>query len=131
LLSKDITDVAVDVNNGNVTLTETVFSIWQKEEADEIARGLQDVVAVSNRIEVHSDIEDEQLINEVRSRVNNYVFYTIFDIIQAGIDNGVVTLTGEVTQPYKAREISRMVSKLPGVRATKKRDQGPPLFDLR
>jgi hyperosmotically inducible protein len=117
LLSKDIIDVSVDVTDGNVTLTGSVPNIWQKEEAANIAKELRDVVSVSNRIDVRSDIDDEQLIDEVQNRVNNYVLYTMYDIIQARVHNGIVTLSGEVTQPYKAQDIERMVSKLPGVQA--------------
>jgi len=59
---------------------------------------------------------DEMLANEIAKRVRQYVFYTIYDDIEASVHDGVVTLTGKVTMPYKASEIGDLVSRVPGVR---------------
>jgi hyperosmotically inducible periplasmic protein len=57
-----------------------------------------------------------QLFNDVAKAVNNYAYFTIFDDISADVDNGVVTLKGRVTQPYKMNEIVKRVEKVDGVR---------------
>jgi hypothetical protein len=43
------------------------------------------------------------------------VFYTIYDNVEGAVHDGVVTLTGKVTMPYKAPEIGDLVARVPGV----------------
>ena len=43
-------------------------------------------------------------------------FYGIFDYVDGGIDDGVVTLTGYVTHEYKAGQMVELVSRVQGVR---------------
>ena len=57
-----------------------------------------------------------QLFNDVAKTINNYAYFTIFDDVGADVDNGVVTLHGRVTQPYKMNEIVKRVEKVDGVR---------------
>jgi hyperosmotically inducible protein len=47
--------------------------------------------------------------------VNRYSFFTIFDDVSADVTDGVVTLTGKVTQPYKSTDIARRIAKVDGV----------------
>ena len=41
------------------------------------------------------------VFKEVSNQVTRYVNFTVFDNVAASIDNGTVTLTGQVTMPYK------------------------------
>src|SRR5258708_12856009 len=59
---------------------------------------------------------DEMLANAIAKQVRNYVFYTIYDDVQGSVHDGVVTLSGKVTMPYKASEIGKLVARVPGVR---------------
>jgi len=59
---------------------------------------------------------DQQIRSEVEQTLSRYVFYTIFDDVQGTIRNGVVTLTGHVTAPYKASEMANLVKRVSGVR---------------
>ena len=59
---------------------------------------------------------DQQLANEIAKRVQEYVFYTIYDDVEGSVHDGVVTLTGKVTMPFKATEIADLVKRVPGVR---------------
>lgn len=52
----------------------------------------------------------------VAREVNRYVNFTIFDDVSASIDNGVVTLTGRVTMPYKKNDLERRVASVDGVK---------------
>ncbi|HEY7449198.1 MAG TPA: BON domain-containing protein [Vicinamibacterales bacterium] len=63
-----------------------------------------------------ADRRDLRLLDEVAKKVNTYAWFTVFDDINASIDNGVVTLTGKVTMPYKRNEIAKRVAKVDGVR---------------
>jgi len=56
-----------------------------------------------------------QVLNDVFKQVNTYSMFTIFDDVSASIDNGVVTLSGKVTMPYKRQEIEKRVAKVDGV----------------
>jgi hyperosmotically inducible periplasmic protein len=59
---------------------------------------------------------DKQIRAEVEQKLSRYVFYSIFDDVQGTIRDGVVTLTGNVTAPYKATEIANLVKHVSGVR---------------
>ena len=67
------------------------------------------------------DRENLQVYRDVQRQVLRYSHFTIFDSVQAQIDEGVVTLTGKVTMPYKRDEIARRVAKVNGVREVRNR----------
>lgn len=56
-----------------------------------------------------------ELFRQVQTQVLQYPHFTIFDTVNTRIDNGVVTLTGRVTMPYKRTDIEKRVAKVPGV----------------
>jgi hyperosmotically inducible protein len=75
--------------------------------------------------------KDLQIYNDISKTVNQYVFFTIFDDINANMENGTVTLTGKVTMPYKRNEIEKRVAKVDGVQRVVNRIEVLPvsLFD--
>ena len=60
--------------------------------------------------------EDLQVFRDVSRQVLRYPQFTIFDSINAQVDDGVVTLTGRVTMPYKRNAIAERIAQIPGVR---------------
>lgn len=62
------------------------------------------------------DRRDVRLADEIVRQVNTYPQFTIFDDINAQIDQGVVTLTGKVTMPFKKKDIANRIAKIDGVR---------------
>jgi hyperosmotically inducible protein len=62
------------------------------------------------------DRRDERLGDAIVRQVNNYPQFTIFDDVNARIDQGVVTLTGRVTMPYKKKDIGKRIAGIDGVR---------------
>lgn len=56
-----------------------------------------------------------QVFNDIAKQVQRYVYFTIFDDVNASIDHGVVTLTGRVTMPFKKDEIEKRVARVDGV----------------
>jgi hypothetical protein len=58
---------------------------------------------------------DRQLFDAVAKSVNHYAQFSIFDNVDASVKNGVVTLTGQVTMPYKRDEIAKRIARLDGV----------------
>jgi hyperosmotically inducible protein len=59
--------------------------------------------------------KDLQILNDVSDTVNGYTQFTIFDDVAANVTNGVVTLTGRVTMPYKRTDIEKRVAAVAGV----------------
>jgi hyperosmotically inducible protein len=55
------------------------------------------------------------VFKDVSNQVTRYVNFTVFDNVAASIDDGAVTLTGQVTMPYKKDDLVRRVSKVDGV----------------
>ena len=60
--------------------------------------------------------EDLQIFHDVSKQVLRYTRFTIFDSVHANVTDGVVTLTGKVTMPYKSRDLEMRVLKVAGVR---------------
>jgi hyperosmotically inducible periplasmic protein len=60
--------------------------------------------------------KDFQIFKDVASSVERYTRFTIFDDVNAQVRDGVVTLTGRVTMPYKRDDIGRRVAGVEGVR---------------
>lgn len=65
------------------------------------------------------DRRDVQLAQDVGKVLNDYVRFTIFDDVNASIENGVVMLAGKVTMPYKKNDIERRVGKIDGIRSVR------------
>jgi len=61
------------------------------------------------------DRKDLQVFNDISSAVNSYTRFTIFDDVNAGVKDGVVTLTGKVTMPFKRDDIEKRVAGIDGV----------------
>lgn len=58
---------------------------------------------------------DGVIFRDVAAQVSSYPRFTVFDDIQASVSQGVVTLYGKVTMPYKRDDIARRVTKVAGV----------------
>jgi hyperosmotically inducible protein len=57
-----------------------------------------------------------QIYRDVEKQVLRYPHFTIFDSVHAQIDDdGVLTLTGKVTMPYKREDIAKRVARVAGI----------------
>jgi hyperosmotically inducible periplasmic protein len=65
--------------------------------------------------------KDFQVLKDVVKSVDRYTQFTIFDDLNASVKDGVVTLTGRVTMPYKKDDLERRIAKIDGVQSV--RDQ--------
>ena len=70
------------------------------------------------------DREGLQIFNDISKQVTRYKQFTIFDSIDASIDDGAVVLSGWVTMPYKKADLERRVAKVDGVTSVKNDIQG-------
>jgi osmotically-inducible protein OsmY len=108
---------SVTVSGGVIMLSGTVSSLWLKEET--INRALK----VPGRTELQSDIvinraeSDEKLAAEVVKRITSYDRFTVYDDFQGRVKNGVVFISGAVTEENKLTDIVERVAKIKGVQA--------------
>ncbi len=70
---------------------------------------------------------DSQIFKDISKEVLTYTQFTIFDDVAANVHDGVVTLTGNVTMPYKRDDIGRRVAKIEGVAKVDNRIQVLPV----
>jgi hyperosmotically inducible protein len=69
-------------------------------------------VALAESIDTRKDF---QVLKDVAKSVERYTRFTIFDDVSASVKDGVVTLTGKVTMPYKRSDIEKRIAKVNGV----------------
>ena len=65
--------------------------------------------------------KDLQIANDISTTVNRYANFTIFDDVTMDVNEGVVTLGGKVTMPYKRDDIGKRVAKIEGVKEIRNR----------
>jgi hyperosmotically inducible periplasmic protein len=71
--------------------------------------------AAQDRPETSARI-DTRIANEIGRKIDQYPQLTIFDHVSGTVENGVVTLTGKVTMPFKKDDIGRQAARVNGVR---------------
>ena len=59
--------------------------------------------------------KDLQVVKDVGTSIERYTAFTIFDDVSMGVTDGVVTLSGSVTMPYKREDIDKRVRRVAGV----------------
>jgi osmotically-inducible protein OsmY len=70
---------------------------------------------------------DDIIAADVANIIGNHSLYSIYDLVGVEVENGVVTLSGVVTEPYKSSSFERAVHKrLPDVQVINKLDVLPP-----
>lgn len=109
--------VRATVQRQRVTLSGTVPSLWEKQRAVKQVLEVEHVRSVLSRLVIASRESDAELEEEVVKRVRRYVYYTIFDNTAVRVDQGVVTLIGQVREGIVKRDLARIVSQVPGVKA--------------
>ena len=62
-----------------------------------------------------ADRENLAIFQDVSRQVLRYPHFTIFDSVHAELREGVVTLSGRVTMPYKREAIARRVANVEGI----------------
>jgi hyperosmotically inducible protein len=78
--------------------------------------GLLLTASVALASPIQTERKDFQVFKDVATSVERYTQFTIFDDVNASVKDGVVTLTGWVTMPYKRDDIGKRVAKIDGVR---------------
>ena len=58
---------------------------------------------------------DSRLAHDISREISTYPRLTIFDDVNISVLNGVVSLAGKVTMPFKREDLERRVAKIDGV----------------
>jgi osmotically-inducible protein OsmY len=109
-------DVRVSVTDGAVTLEGTASRMDAALAAERAAR--KESKTVVNQLTVVPDVarKDSEIRKDVEHRILTYAWYTVFDSIAAGVEDGVVTLKGSVRQPWRKTDIEDRVASIDGVK---------------
>jgi hyperosmotically inducible protein len=63
------------------------------------------------------DRRDLRLGVEISRSLTRYTHLTIFDDVNAVVENGAVVLSGKVTMPYKKNDLEKRIARIDGVRS--------------
>ena len=109
-------EIHVSVDTGQVTLTGGVRTLDAFRRAEKAAA--KESKRVVNRIEVLPEPRSDASIREAAAdAVLGYAWYTVFDDVELGVQDGVVLLRGSVQQPNRKQEIEDRLARIDGVRA--------------
>jgi len=113
-------EIGVIVKDGVVTLTGSVDNYMKKSEAETAAKNVKGVKAVVEKIEVKytsswSKKTDADIANEVISALR-WSWNVPNDVVKAKIENGWVTLDGDLTWNYQREAARNAVKNLEGVK---------------
>lgn len=112
------TEVGVSVTNGIVTLTGIVDSFVKKLEAEKAAKRVYGVKAVAENIHVKLDSSGKKSDAEIAQSILDTLRWQSTvpsDQIKILVENGLVTLSGEVEWDYQRTAARTAVSNLAGV----------------
>jgi len=114
----NVTEIGVTAKDGVITLTGIVDSYIQKSEAENIAKNVSGVKAVVEKIEVQYGSNGKITDNEIANEVLN-AFKWNWEVpnnkVKVKVENGWVTLEGELQWNYQKGAAKKAVSSLTGV----------------
>ena len=114
----DAATIGVAVENGVVTLSGHVPSYAAKLAAERAARRVKGVQAIAQEIEVRYASDKKTADDEIAKRAVSIIKWdamTPSDTIQATVQKGWVTLSGEVEWQYQRKAAEDAVRRLSGV----------------
>ncbi len=113
---RSLRDLEVTVVGDEATLAGRVSTFWDKHRAIERALGVDGISFVASEIIVPVEEDQQRLADEIGRQVQRYPHYTIWDVINGRVNDGVVTLFGTVTpERNKEGELFERIAKIRGV----------------
>lgn len=110
--------IGVTANAGVVTLTGHVESFAEKHAVEEATRRVKGVKAVAEELEVRLPVETKRSDDEIAAAAIDRLGWDVSvprDAVKINVEQGWVTLTGEVTWHYQKAAAAEDVRRLFGV----------------
>ena len=111
-------EIGVSVKNGIVTLTGIVDSYWKKLAAENAAKKISGVMAVVQKIEVKLSAVGKRTDTDIAQAIQNAFRWSVLvpkDKIKVKVEDGWVSLEGDVEWEYQKNAARKSVEKLEGV----------------
>ena len=112
-------DLAVGVRDGVVTLAGYVDSYADKWRAERVVSKVKGVKAVVNELEVRLSSSSQRTDPEIARAAVNALQWNVLvphDRIQVAVEDGWITLRGEVDWYYQKEEAERTVRNITGIK---------------
>ncbi len=119
LRKSEFNHVRASVNDGAVTLQGNVALYKQKLDAEKKVRKQDHVTSVNNQIQVAGvTLPDSELHERLAKALayDRYGYGHVFNVLNIGVNGGVVTLAGEVRTPVDLESALGIVETTPGVK---------------
>ena len=114
-IKKEVVEVVA--SDGVVVLRGKPRHIYAKMKVIEVVLGVKGVKEVESNLEIAGAESVKEFIKELRKSVINYSRYSVFDDLSFKIPKeGVVFLSGYMTNSDKKEEVEKRVSQVRGVR---------------
>jgi len=114
LSDKRIRGIKAAAHDGSVTLAGQVASIGAKQDVVAEILKVDGVRELVSELTIGKAENDRALAERVADQMRRSSYFTVFDDVGIGVDNGVVTLTGYVTQPIKSEDLAKRASHVGG-----------------
>jgi len=114
LSQRRVRGIKVAAHDGSVTLAGPVASVGAKQDLVAEVLKVDGVREIVSELTIGRAENDRALAERVADQVRRSSYFTVFDDVEINVDNGVVTLTGYVTQPIKSEDLARRVSHVDG-----------------
>lgn len=111
-------EIGVSVKNGIVTLTGIVDSYWKKIDAENTVKKVSGVTTVVQKIEVRLSDSGKRRDTDIAEAIQNAFKWSVLvpkDKIKVKVEDGWVTLEGDVEWEFQRNAARRAVEKLEGV----------------
>jgi osmotically-inducible protein OsmY len=130
----DATDIAIAVKDGVVTLTGFVRSFRQRRKAEQDVKHVAGVIGMANNIEVRLPIVHRRPDPEIARNAVEEIQRDLpssWENIRVIVEDGWLTLEGEVEWHYQCERAEKAVWRVPGVKGVinniQVRPQVPPV----
>jgi osmotically-inducible protein OsmY len=114
LSQRRVRGIKVTARDGSVTLAGPVGSVGAKQDLVAEVLKVDGVKEIVSELTIGRAENDRALAERVADQVRRSSYFTVFDDVEIGVDNGIVTQTGYVTQPIKSEDLARRVSHVDG-----------------
>jgi len=115
----DKSDIGVSVNDGIVTLSGHVNNYMKKISAEKAAKRVKDVKAVAMDVDVRLGYEQQRNDTEIASAALNAIKWDTSvpdDKLKVSVEDGRITLEGQLTWQYQKNAAEQAVRSLNGVK---------------